>query len=97
MMMKKGLIQIVVIFVILILLASAFKVNLRGGYIDSTPEQALKSNMVMVIQTGKVMWNDYILPPIKTVWSGYVLPFIKAQWLGGLKTKLQEQTTLPPG
>ena len=94
--MKGGWIQIVVIFVILILLASAFKVNLRGYY-NSTPEQALESNVVLVIQTGKIVWQDYIYPPIHTVWSGYVVPFFKGEWLCGLKAKLHEQTTLPPG
>jgi hypothetical protein len=77
------------------LLASAFKVDLRG-YIDSTPEQALDSNVVLVVQTGKIVWSDFIVSPVITVWDTYVVPFMTGQWLGGLKTRFNYRTTLPP-
>ncbi|HEY9583130.1 MAG TPA: hypothetical protein VJK09_02355 [Candidatus Paceibacterota bacterium] len=94
--MNKGIISIIAIFIVLIILASAFKVNLRG-YIDSSPEQALDNNVILIIQTGKVIWSDYIYKPLATVWNGYIMPFFKGQWLGGLKTRIQEGTTLSPG
>ena len=94
--MKGGWVQIAVIFVILVLLASAFKVNLRG-YVDSTPEQALNSNVVLVVQTGKILWQDYIYPPLKWVWNDNIVSFFKGEWLEGLRQKERARTTLPPG
>ena len=53
-----GFLGILAVFVILILLVSAFKINLRG-YIDSKPEQALDNNVILIIETGKIIWIDY--------------------------------------
>src|SRR3989338_3133815 len=94
--MNKGIIRFIAIFIILILLVSAFKVNLRG-YLESTPEDALDSNVVLIIQTGKVIWADYIRRPVNTVWYGYVIPFVKGEFLSGLKSKLEKGRTLPEG
>ena len=90
------LIYVLVIFVILVLIASAFKLNLRG-YIDSTPEQALDSNVVLVVQTGKIVWQDYIVRSAKWIWSDNLVPFFKGEWLEGLRQKERARTTLPPG
>ncbi|MEK7535466.1 MAG: hypothetical protein AAB590_00410 [Patescibacteria group bacterium] len=91
---KRGIISVIVIFVILVLIVSAFRVNLRG-YISAGPEQALESNVVLIRETGKVIWLDYIKYPINTFWNNYVAPFMKGEFLSGLKTKLKQRGELP--
>ena len=93
--MMKGFISLIAVFVIVILLISALKINLRGN-VDSSSESALNSNIHIIIDTGIIIWTDYIRRPIVTVWSKYILPFMKGEFLSGLKTKVQEGSTLPP-
>jgi hypothetical protein len=92
---KRGIVSLIVLFIIAIVLLSAFKVNLRG-YLESTPEQALDDNFVLVLQTGKVIWKDYIRYPIKTIWEEYIVSFLKGKWLAGLEAKLKADSTLAP-
>ncbi len=91
---KGGFISLIVTLVAVVLLLSAFKVNIRG-YLDASPEQALDSNVVLIIETGKIIWTDYIRDPFLTVWNGYVEPFFKGEFLSGLKSKVQEGTSIP--
>jgi len=84
----------IVVFIAVILLLSAFKVNIRG-YLDASPEEALDSNIVLIIATGKIIWTDYIKGPLVTVWRGYVLPFVKGEFLSGLKSKVEQRSMLP--
>jgi hypothetical protein len=91
---KRGFISLAVTLIAVVLLLSAFKVNIRG-YLDASPEEALDNNVVLVIETGKIIWTDYIKEPFLSVWNGYVEPFVKGNFLSGLKTKVQEGTRLP--
>lgn len=92
---QRGFIGIIAILVILFLIAGALKINLRG-YIDASPEQALNSNVVLVIQTGKVIYADYIKAPFVTLWDKYILPFVHGDFLSKIREREQAQTTLPP-
>jgi hypothetical protein len=92
---KRGIVSLIVLFIIAILLLSAFKVNLKG-YVDATPEQALDNNFVLVMETGKIIWKDYIRYPITTIWNNYILAFLKGKWLSGLDNKLEQSSTLAP-
>lgn len=85
----------ILIFVVLILIVSAFKLNL-GGYMDASPEQALDSNIVLIIQTGKIVWSDYIKGPLVTIWNEYIAPFARGDWLSSLRSREEARTTLPP-
>jgi hypothetical protein len=89
-----GFISLIVTLVAVVLLLSAFKVNIRG-YLDASPEEAQNSNVVLMIETGKIIWTDYIRDPFTTVWNGHVEPFFKGEFLSGLKNKVQEGSTLP--
>ena len=91
--MNRGFIGFIAIFIILILIASAFKVNLRG-YLDASPEEALDSNVVLVIQMVKVVWTDYIKGPILFIWNNYVLPFLRGDFLQGLRDRVESRTQL---
>ena len=93
---ERGFIKLIIIFLGLVLILSAFGINLRGQK-DTSSESALKSNISIIIETGKIIWTDYIARPVKHVWSEYVRPFVTGQFLSGLKEKQIEQTTLPPG
>lgn len=92
---KRGIVSLIVLFIAAILILSAFKVNLKG-FIDSNPEQALDNNFVLILETGKIIWKDYIRYPITTIWDNYILSFLKGKWLGGLDVKLKAESTLAP-
>jgi hypothetical protein len=92
---KRGIVSLIVLFITAILLISALKVNIRG-YIDATPEQALDNNFVLIMETGKIIWKDYIKYPLETIWNNYIVAFLKGEWLGGLDAKLKAESTLPP-
>ena len=91
---ERGFISLIVTLVAIFLLLSAFNVNIRG-YLDASPEQALESNVVLIKETGIVMWQDYIRKPLVLIWSDYVIPFAKGDFLSGLKSKVEQGTTLP--
>lgn len=90
---SRGFIWFVVIFAMLVLLISALKINIRG-YVDSSSGQALKSNIALIKDTAKIIWTNYILRPILYIWNTYIVPFMKGQFLSGLKSKIQEGSTL---
>ncbi len=91
---ERGVVGILVAIVASILILSALRVNLRG-YVDTSPERALDSNFVLIIETGKIVWTDYIRGPIVTVYTGYIRPFFKGEWLSGLRTKIEHEATIP--
>lgn len=92
---KGGFVGLVLTLIVVLLLLSAFKVNIKG-YLDASPEQALNSNVVLIIQTGKIIWTDYIRGPLVTVWQGYVMPFVKGDFLSSLRTKVEQRAELSP-
>ena len=91
---NRGFISMLVALVAILLLLSAFKVNIRG-YIDSSSERALDSNVVLIRETVKFIWQDYIRQPIFFVWGTYVSPFVNGDFLGGLKDKIRERSAIP--
>ncbi|HEY4515472.1 MAG TPA: hypothetical protein VJJ22_04970 [Candidatus Paceibacterota bacterium] len=92
---RKGIVSLLVLFIIAMVLIGSFKVDVVR-YLYSTPEQALNDNFVLIIETGKVIWTDYIRYPIAFVWNEYIVAFVKGEWLGGLDAKLKATSTLPP-
>ncbi len=93
---NKGIINFIMIVVILVIILSLLKVNLRG-YIDSDSDSALRGNVSLIVETGKIAWTDYIRGPIVRFWTNYAVPFMTGEFLGGLKTKLESGRVLPPG
>lgn len=89
--------QLIILIVIGIFIVSALGINLRG-YWDASPEQALNNNYVLVIQTGRVIWTDYIHPPINYVWEKYIEPLTRGQFINAIESKFKwgtASTTLP--
>ena len=92
---NKGFINFIVIVVVLILILSFLKVNLRG-YLDTDSDSALRGNLSLIVEVTKIIWLDYIKRPLVSIWTDYVDPFFRGEFLNGLRAKQIQHNTLPP-
>lgn len=85
---NQGIIKLILIFIVIVVILSLFRVNLRG-YVDE--KITLVENFKFVWQVLKIIWSDYIVRPALYVWRNYIEPLVTGETFSGLREKLEER------
>ena len=70
---QRGFIKFILIFLVIVVILSLFRVNLRG-YVDE--KITLAENFGLIWEIAKIIWSDYIVRPAVYVWGNFIEPIL---------------------
>ncbi|MDP2676614.1 MAG: hypothetical protein Q8O83_02940 [bacterium] len=85
--MEKGIIQIVIIFILFIIVLSLLGVSLSS----LTQNETLRNNFSFVWHWSSIVWNNYLKAPAEKAW-GFFIQFV----FNPVKEQIQEHPVAEP-